>query len=729
MVRSSHVALLTLAFLAISPTLHAGDGEAELKGLIDRAAQGKDIEKLREDIFNFRRRYPGTASAMQAAGLLRDLPSPLDKLDAKLIPAIEKFDWHPKETVAILGEHRGRQGGAATAVAWSKNGKWLASTSTNGYVRIWDSATMRLLHTLGHSQGAYSVVFSKDNSLLAHGGGDGQVRFWEMMGDKPPKEKGTYKVASTPITGLALAPNNKWFVAGGSDSRLYYWDLTQDPPREITGAQSHTGAIHGVALSPDARVIGSASADKTIRLWMVNKENQMREKSTYEAHTAGVLCLTWHVTDDKTLVSGGADGTIKVWNVIDGKLKPRLAVKNKGGAVNSIAYSPSGKTFAAASGDGTIRTYTVGAGSSLTEKAVLEGHILPATGIAFAPDGLTMASSSNDWTVRQWPSVSGVKPKDKTIKVGHLSHVYNVQFAPDEKGLASGSYDNTTRYWELVAAEPKERTPSMKGDGYIYTIAFAPDGKSLVSGGQSAKFKSYDVGTGQSLRTFQGHSGYINRLAYSPDSNAIASSSTDKTLRLWEPKTGQGITSISTFETYVNGVVYSPDGKHLLCCSGYYLYDKNNQIVVKDGKYYYLDSTVRLYDASGSKESYRWKSDTILASALAFTQDSKHFLSGASDHLIRRWDTAAPPKEPEVIYKGANYGVSVLACSPDGRWLASWGPDYRINLYELSTGKKVRDWTTGEQFGNLAFSQDSRHLAVSVGTGVVMIWRLEDPKK
>src|SRR5262249_54998884 len=150
-------------------------------------------------------------------------------------------------------------------------------------------------------------------------------------------------------------------------------------------------------------------------------------------------------------------------------------------------------------------------GSALTEKAVLEGHIMATTGVVFAPDGQTIASSSSDWTVRQWPSVSGPRPKDKTIKGGHLSHVYNVQFAPDEKGLASGSYDNTARYWEFGAAEAKERTPPMKGDAAIYTIAFAPDGKSLASAGQAVKFRTHDVSTGRVLSNFVGHSGYINR--------------------------------------------------------------------------------------------------------------------------------------------------------------------------------------------------------------------------
>ncbi|HMF12455.1 MAG TPA: hypothetical protein VKE94_09120, partial [Gemmataceae bacterium] len=88
-----------------------------LKKLSDRFADDKaDREKLRQDILTFRRSFPGTRQALKAAEMLRQLPSPMDALDPGKIRPLEVFDWQPKELVAILGEHRGRQGGAVTGV-------------------------------------------------------------------------------------------------------------------------------------------------------------------------------------------------------------------------------------------------------------------------------------------------------------------------------------------------------------------------------------------------------------------------------------------------------------------------------------------------------------------------------------------------------------------------------------------------------------------------------------
>jgi WD40 repeat protein len=721
-------ALAVLALAAMPAWSGAQDAaDVEVQRLIERAAKADKSEALRQDVMAFQRKYLGTSAAVKAAGLLRDLPSPLDKLDAKAIPELERFDWHPKETVAVLGEHRGRQAGPLTCVVFSRHGKWLASGSTNHLVRIWDPATMRLKHTVGHTYGAYCLAVSKDSGLLVVGGGDGQVSLWDMTGDAPKrKEKdGLLKVCSTPLLGIALAPNGNTFVCGGSDSRVYLWDITADPPKEESGGGGHAGAVHAVVYSPSGKLVASGGADKSIKLWTLTDKNRLEKKLSAET-PAGILCLAFHPKDEKTLVSGSADGTIQVWEV-GAKMTPKAALKTKNGAVNAITFSATGNTIAAAFSDGTARTW--GFGAKLTEKATLEGHKAAATCIAFSTDGAHIATGGADWTVRLWPGVSGVKPRDKTIVKGHLSHVYNVAFHPDGAGLASGSYDTTVRLWDLAATEPKERISKLKEEGAIYTLAFAPDGKTLAAGGATAMFRTCDFATGGFLFGFKGHAGQISRLAWSPDGKHLASCSNDKSLRVWEGLTGKGTGAVTTFEAPVNSVAYSPSGKQLACISGTYLYDKLNQIVVKNSEYYYNDSTVRLYEAGDLKEVTRWKFDTRLMSAVAYTPDGRNILAGGSDQLLRQWDAIKLPKEPEVIYKWGTGGLSVLNCSPDGRWVVGYGPDYRIQLLDLETRKKVKEWAPGEQFGHVAFAPDSRHLAISVATGVVLVLRLEGPKQ
>jgi WD40 repeat protein len=713
---------LVIALGQAAVVLGQTPADDEVQRLITRASNTDKPETLRQDVLAFLRKHPGTPAAIKAAGVLHDLPSPCDKLSAKAIPELERFDWHPKETVAILGEHRGRQGGPVTSALFSRHGKWLASGSTNGYVRIWDSGTMRLKHTLGHTYGAYCLGISKDSNLLAVGGGDGQVHLWDMSVE-PAKSKGLHKVCSTPLFGLSLNPDGKTFACGGSDARVYVWDLTSGPPKEIVGA-AMGGVVRAVVHSASGHLIAAGSDDKTLKVWTWN-EPKIKDKFTLET-PAGVLSLAFHPKDEKVLVSGGADGVVRVWEV-GTKLVLKNELKSKHGAVNAVTFSASGNTLAAAYSDGTARTW--GFGTKLTERSTLEGHKAAATAIAFAPDGKQVATGASDWTVRLWPGVAGVKPRDKTVTKGHLSHVYTVAFHPDGAGLASGSYDASVRLWDLAGAEGKEHTAKLKEEGAIYTMAFAPDGKTLVAGGAAAMFRTCDFDSGKFLFGFPGHQGSIARLAWSPDGKRVASCSNDKTLRVWDGHAGKGVGAVTTFEAGVNCVAFAPDSKHLVCTSGDYLRDKLGQIVVKNGDIIYKDSAVRVFKVEDLTEKTKWAFDKALMSSCTVTADGRGILGGGSDSIIRVWDAGKLPKESEVVFKGGTGGVGIMACSPDGRWLATYGQDYRVYLIDLATRKKVRDWAMGEQFGSLAFAPDSRHLAISVGTGIVLVLRLESPKQ
>ena len=167
-----------LFFLPASRLLAANDppadakAEAALKALADRCQDASgDKDKAAQDVQAFRLAYPGTLYAVRAAALLASLPSPLDKLDPAAIPEIERFKWQPKELVAVIGDHRGRQGGPVACVAVSMDGALVASGG-GSLIRLWKPADMRLLSVTGH-YAVTSLGFSRDGKSLVSGGGDG----------------------------------------------------------------------------------------------------------------------------------------------------------------------------------------------------------------------------------------------------------------------------------------------------------------------------------------------------------------------------------------------------------------------------------------------------------------------------------------------------------------------------------------------------------------------------
>src|SRR5260370_35198643 len=122
---------------------------------------------------------PSVPAALELARQRAASPSPLDKLSAGAIPKLEVFDWQPKELVAVMGEHRGRQGHHAYSVAFSSDGKVVASGGGNGLIRFWDRANLRQLYLIGaHGNGVRRIVLFAGGKRQASWGGEALVRLW-----------------------------------------------------------------------------------------------------------------------------------------------------------------------------------------------------------------------------------------------------------------------------------------------------------------------------------------------------------------------------------------------------------------------------------------------------------------------------------------------------------------------------------------------------------------------
>ena len=282
----------------------------------------------------------------------------------------------------------------------------------------------------GHTNWVRSLAFSPNGRTIASGSGDGTIRLWNVATGLHNR---TLKGHSAQVTSVAFSPNGRTLTSTSEDNAVHLWNVvTRTHNRTLKG---HTTFVRSVAFSPDGQTLASGSADATIRLWNVATGTYRR---TLAGHTDWVNSVAFS-PDGAMLASGSADATIRLWNVATGTHTRTLAGHTDW--VNSVAFSPDGAMLASGSADATIRLWNVTTG---TTKWTLKGHADWVRSVVFSPDGKALASASDDRTIRLWSLSTG---KHKRTLTGHTGQVFGVTFSPDGTTLASASADRTIRLW------------------------------------------------------------------------------------------------------------------------------------------------------------------------------------------------------------------------------------------------------------------------------------------
>jgi eukaryotic-like serine/threonine-protein kinase len=275
------------------------------------------------------------------------------------------------------------------AVAWSDDGMFIASGSTDATVQVWNAATGHTLLVFhGHGVTVRAVAWSPDGKWIASGSQDHIVLVWNSITGKLTI---IYSGHAAAVNAVAWSPDGKWIASGSQDQSVLVWNASTG--KLAVTYRGHSSAVNGVAWSPDSTRIVSASSDTTAQVWDASTG---RLAVTYRGHSRPVGAVAWS-PDGKRIASGSGDETAQVWDASTG----RLAVTYRGHSrpVDAVAWSPDSARIASASGDTTVQIWNSATGSHVY---TYHGHFAYVDAVAWSPDGQYIASGAYDSSVQVW---------------------------------------------------------------------------------------------------------------------------------------------------------------------------------------------------------------------------------------------------------------------------------------------------------------------------------------
>jgi WD40 repeat protein len=466
-----------------------------------------------------------------------------------------------KERASVPGEKRGFR-----SVAWLSSEN-LASATWDGPVCLRVGATGQFIRSFGNATAEFtSVAVSPDGSTLAASEGD-TIELWGLP---PGSQPGELVGRSRRVTALAFASDTT-LMSGGLDGTIRQWDVASQ--KLLDTLIGHNALVTCLAMHPDGRTLASGSQDGTTKVWELSAVGRDVLKLEKAVHAVAL-------SDGGLLASGAEEGWVQLWDVANTKDVCRYQTPDS--YVMGAAFSPDAKHWITGDSNGNVRLWDT---KACNPPALLGQHGAVYC-VAISPDGrlAATASGTRDPTVMLWNLATN---EHWPLSPTHEGAVYGVAFSPSGRWLVSVSGDHNIRLWDLsTGTKSPPCVHTIPTDTIIWSVCFISD-QTLATGHENGTVRLWDVTALQNqtpVQTLRCHTGRVFSVAFTSKRRTLASGSEDGSVQLWnyDGKTCREVADLRGHNDRVYSVAFSADGTTLASGSA--------------------DTTVRLWRAATEEE-------------------------------------------------------------------------------------------------------------------------------